>query len=233
MDVVRENWQQILDAFWLTLKLALYSGAGAIVLGTLLCIFRVSPVPVLRWVGAVVVHTVRNIPLTLIMFFSVFGLVYQLGFTFSEDLYVQLFRCAWLSLSVYTATFVCEVLRAGINTVPVGQAEAARAIGLTFSQNLRYVILPQASRAVIGPMGSVMIAMTKNSTVAVTIGVVAVGPFSDKVTNEAAGLMKTLMEHNGDIVPLLFLVFAAGWLCITLPMGLVTTAVARRLAVKR
>lgn len=110
----------------------------------MLAIFRVSPVPVLRWVGAAVVYTFRNTPLTLVMFFALFGLSYQLGLSFDEDLiWRNAFWLAVLALSVYTSTFVCEVLRSGINTVPLGQAEAARAIGLTFTQNLRLVCFPR------------------------------------------------------------------------------------------
>lgn len=234
MDVIIEEMPRILDAFLLTIKLAAYSAIGSLILGTILAVFRVSPVPMLRWIGAGVVYTVRNTPLTLVMFFSLFGLAYQLGVNLSDDLYENTFRLAVLALTVYTSTFVCEVLRSGINTIPVGQAEAARAIGLTFTQNLRYVILPQAFRSVIAPMGSVMIALTKNTTVAVTIGVVVpMGTFSNQNVNETSGLMRTLMEFNADIIPLIFVVFAVGFMCLTLPMGLLTTGLAKKLAVKR
>jgi len=228
MDVINERWPDIIDAFVLTIKLAVYSGVGALVLGTMLAVFRVSPVPVLRWVGGAVVYTVRSTPLTLVMFFSLFALSYQLGITLSDNINENTFRLAVLALAVYTSTFVCEVLRAGINTVHVGQSEAARALGLTFTQNLRHVVLPQAFRSVVAPMGSVFIAMTKNTTVAATIGVVTL-----EGTYESAGLMKDMMETYGDIVPLIFAVFAAGFLCVTLPMGLFTTWLARKVAVQR
>jgi glutamate transport system permease protein len=228
VDLVIEEFPTIVDAFLLTIKLAVYSAVGSLALGMILAVFRVSPVPVLRWIGAILVNTIRNTPLTLVMFFSLFAISYQLQISFGEKLYENVFWWAVISLSVYTAMFVCEVLRAGINTVPVGQAEAARAIGLTFSQNLRYVVMPQAVRSVIAPLGSVMIAMTKNTTVAVTIGVV-----SAEGVNEASGLMKGLMENNGDQVPAIFAIFAIGFLCLTLPMGLATTWLAHRVAVKR
>lgn len=227
MDVITEAWPDILASFLLTLRLAVYSAVGSLVLGTILAVFRVSPVPVLRWFGAGFVHTIRNIPLTLVMFFTLFGLSYQLGVVFNDDfIYKNVFWLAVLALTVYTSTFVCEVLRAGINTVDLGQAEAARAIGLTFTQNLRVVILPQAFRAVIAPMGSVLIALTKNTTVAVTIGVV-----TKEGINEASGQMKTLMEDNGSQILLIFAVFAAGFMCLTLPLGLATSWAARRYGV--
>jgi glutamate transport system permease protein len=229
VDVIRDAFPDILQAFWLNIRLALYSGIGALVFGTILAAMRVSPVPALRWVGGSFVNIFRNTPLTLVMFFSLFGLNYQLGVTFSDAfIYKNVFWLAVLALTVYTSTFVCEVLRSGINTVHVGQAEAARAIGLTFTQNLRYIVLPQAFRAVIAPLGSVFIALTKNTTVAVVIGVTTA-----KGVNEASGLMKTLLERNGNLVPLIFLVFAIGFMCITLPMGLFTSWAAKRWGVVR
>ena len=124
---------------------------------------------------------------------------------------------------IYTSTFVCEAIRAGINTVPAGQAEAARAIGLTFTQVLRIiVILPQAIRAVIAPLGSVLIALTKNTTVASAIGVA-----------EAALLMNTLIENEADKFTAVFLVIAAGFIVLTLPDRLLFGALAKRNAVKR
>jgi glutamate transport system permease protein len=229
VQVIIDALPTILTSFWLTIRLAFFSAIGSLTLGTILAVFRVSPVPVLRWIGALVVHTVRNTPLTLVMFFALFGLNYQLGVVFDDKyLYKNVFWLAVLALSVYTSSFVCEILRAGINTVPVGQAEAARAIGLTFTQNLRHVILPQAFRSVIAPLGSVMIAMTKNSTVAVTIGVV-----TSKGVYEASGQMRELMEAHGDLVPLIFLTFAIGFMVLTLPMGLITSWLATKLGVAR
>jgi glutamate transport system permease protein len=228
VDRLIDEMPTILDAFWLTIRLAAFSIVGSLVLGTILAIFRVSPVPILRGFGTVVVNVVRNTPLTLIMLFCVFGLNYQLGLTFSESsIDRNNFWLAFLALSVYTATFVCEVLRSGINTVDKGQVEAARAVGLTFLQNLRLIVLPQAARAVIAPMGSVLIALTKNTTVAVAIGL------SANLVYEAGGQMKALMEKYGDLVPQIFLVFAVGFLCLTLPMGFATTWAAKRFGVVR
>ena len=229
MDVISDAFPDIVQAFLLTIRLALFSAVGSLVLGTVVAVFRVSPVPVLRWFGAFFVHSIRNIPLTLVMFFALFGLSYELGLTLNDEyLYKNVFWLAVLALTVYTSTFVCEVLRSGINTVGVGQAEAARALGRTFTQNLRHVILPQASRAVIAPMGSVMIALTKNTTVAVTIGVVTA-----EGVNETSGLMKTMLENNADLSLLIFAVFAVGFMILTLPMGVITSWAARRFGVSR
>jgi glutamate transport system permease protein len=229
VDVIRDAFPDILQAFWLTIRLTFFSAVGSLVFGTILGAMRVSPVPILRGVGTSFVNIFRNTPLTLIVFFSLFGLSYQLGFSFSDQyIYKNLFWLGVLALTVYHSTFVCEVLRAGINTVQVGQAEAARAIGLTFTQNLRHVILPQAFRAVIAPMGSVLIALTKNTTVVVTIGVTTA-----KGVNEPSGLMKSLIELHADITVLIFAVFAIGFMCLTLPMGLLTSWAAKRWGVVR
>ncbi|MEO7448520.1 MAG: ABC transporter permease subunit, partial [Humibacillus sp.] len=126
-----------------------------------------------------------------------------------------------VALAVYHAAFVCEALRSGMNTVPLGQAEAARSIGLTFGQSLREVILPQAFRGSIAPLGSVLIALTKNTTVASVIGVA-----------EASGLMKTIIENETASFAV-FLLFALGFVILTLPVGVLFTSMSRRLAVKR
>lgn len=213
----------VLGAFWTTVKLTVYSALGSMVLGTLLAAMRVSPVPLMRGFGTAYVNIVRNIPLTVIIVFSSLGLADIFGVTMgaSDDFKLQGFRLAVLSLVAYTAAFVCEALRSGINTVPVGQAEAARAIGLSFSQTLRLIVLPQAFRSAIVPLANVLIALTKNTTVAAAIGVA-----------EAATLMKTMIEAEAQTV-LIAAVFAFGFVVLTLPTGLILGWLGKRLAVKR
>ena len=123
---------------------------------------------------------------------------------------------------VYHAAFVCEAIRSGVNTVPLGQAEAARAIGLSFLPGARMVILPQAFRGAIAPLGNVLIALIKNTTVA-TAACVA----------EAAGLMKTMIEFRPDVIMAIFVTFAAGFIILVIPIGLLTTWLSRKLAVAR
>ncbi|OQR58819.1 glutamate ABC transporter permease [Streptomyces maremycinicus] len=212
----------VLGAFWMTVKLTVLSAVGSLVWGTLLAAMRVSPVPLMRGFGTVYVNVVRNIPLTVIILFSSLGLADIFGMTMgSDDFAVQGFRLAVLSLVGYTAAFVCEAIRSGINTVPLGQAEAARAIGLSFSQTLTLIVLPQAFRSVIGPLANVLIALTKNTTVAAAIGVA-----------EAAYLMKTMIENEAQTL-LIGAVFAFGFVVLTLPTGLFLGWVSKRLAVKR
>ncbi|MHC5906044.1 amino acid ABC transporter permease [Streptomyces sp. S6] len=212
----------LLGAFWTTVQLTLLAAAGSLVWGTVLAAMRVGPVPVMRGFATGYVNTVRNIPLTVIILFSSLGLSQTLGVNLgASDFSVINFRLSVLSLTVYTAAFVCEALRAGINTVPVGQAEAARAIGLSFSQVLRLVVLPQAFRAVVAPLANVLIALTKNTTVAAAIGVA-----------EAATLMKEMIENEAQLL-LIAAVFAFGFVCLTLPTGLILGWVGKKVAVKR
>ncbi|WP_443073328.1 amino acid ABC transporter permease [Streptomyces sp. NBC_01451] len=207
----------------MTVKLTALSALGSLVWGTLLAGMRVSPVPLMRGFGTAYVNIVRNIPLTVIIVFTSLGLADIFGVTMgaSDDFPLQGFRLAVLGLTAYTAAFVCEALRSGINTVPPGQAEAARAIGLSFSQVLGLVVLPQAFRSVIGPLANVLIALTKNTTVAAAIGVA-----------EAASLMKTMIENEAQLV-LIGAVFAFGFVVLTLPTGLALGWLSKRLAVKR
>lgn len=212
----------LLGAFWVTVKLTVYSALGALIWGTLLAGMRVGPVPLMRGFGTAYVNIVRNIPLTVIIVFASLGLFQTLRITFgSDDFKVINFRLAVLALALYTAAFVCEALRSGINTVPAGQAEAARALGLSFTQVLRLIILPQAFRSVVNPLANVLIALTKNTTVAAAIGVV-----------EAASLMKTIIEAEAQLI-LISAVFAFGFICLTLPTGLVLGWVSKKVAVKR
>ncbi|WSQ12219.1 amino acid ABC transporter permease [Streptomyces sp. NBC_01231] len=213
----------VLGAFWMTVKLTALSALGSLVWGTLLAAMRVSPVPLMRGFGTAYVNIVRNIPLTVIIVFTSLGLADIFGMTMgaSDDVDALSFRLAVLGLVAYTASFVCEAIRSGINTVPVGQAEAARAIGLSFSQVLSLIVLPQAFRSVIGPLANVLIALTKNTTVAAAIGVA-----------EAALLMKEMIENEAQTLAI-GAVFAFGFVVLTLPTGLFLGWLSKRLAVKR
>jgi len=216
----------IVGAFWTTIQLTVYSAVGALILGTVLAAMRLSPVPMLNWIGTGYVNVVRNTPLTLIILFCSFGLSQTLGITLVDrnsptSIVDSNFRLAVLGLTVYTAAFACETVRSGVNTVPLGQAEAARSLGLTFGQNMRIVLLPQAFRAVISPLGSVLIALTKNTTIASAIGVA-----------EAALLMKEMVENEAALL-LISGIFAAGFVILTLPLGLLFGWMGKRLAVAR
>lgn len=183
---------------------------------------KVGPVPLMRGFATAYVNVVRNIPLTVVIVFSSLGLFQTLDIKLGASDFTDInFRLAVLALIAYTSAFVCEALRSGINTVPVGQAEAARALGLSFTQVLRLIVLPQAFRSVVNPLANVLIALTKNTTVAAAIGVA-----------EAAYLMKGMIEAEAQLI-LIAAVFAFGFIVLTLPTGLILGWVSKKVAVKR
>ncbi len=197
MDDVLSNFDVVLRAFWLTLQLFLISAVVSLVAGTLLAAFRVGPVPVLARAGAAYVAIVRNTPLLVVFIFVFFALP-------KIDLNISSFLLkGTIALSIYTSAFVCEAMRAGINSVSLGQAEASRAIGLTFAQSMGLVILPQALRAVVPPLASVLIALVKNTSVAAAFGLA-----------EATARMRGFTNDNASDRPLIFLFFAIGYIII-------------------
>lgn len=187
MDALLGNLDLWGAAILNTIVLFLGGGALALVLGTIVGAMRVSPVPIARGVGTVYVNLIRNTPLTLVFFFFVFGYP-------KLDLpEIPFLPLGIIALGLYTATYVAEVLRAGINTVPVGQAEAARAIGLSFGQVMTLVVMPQAFRSVVPPMMSVFIALLKNTTVAAGFGIAELAALRATVA-DSANRPGTVME---------------------------------------
>lgn len=224
-DLIGGYRDELLDAFATTVELTVVSAVGALLLGILIAAMRVSPVPVARWLGTSYVTVFRNTPLTLILLFCSLGLYNTLGLKLAGEgprsIPDNNFRFSILGLSVYTAAFVCESLLAGINTVPLGQSEAGRSLGLGFLQNLRLIVLPQAFRAVIGPLGSVLSALIRNTTVASAIGVA-----------EAAALMADMIEKEAALISI-GAIFMIGFVILTLPTGLLFSYLAKRFAVAR
>jgi glutamate transport system permease protein len=210
-----DNFGLLRDAFLTTLSLSLLAGVCALVLGTLLTAMRVSPVAPLRGAATFYVEVFRNTPLTVVFFFIIFGLP-QIDFA------IDFFPGAVLSVGLYTAAFVCEAVRSGINAVSPGQAEAARAIGLSSGQSLREVVLPQAFRTVVPPLGNVWIAMVKNTSIA--------AGFS--VTELSATLPRLVNADAGDLM-LVLLGVVVGYMLITLPSAYAVHRLERRVAILR
>ncbi|ATZ05144.1 glutamate ABC transporter permease GluC [Corynebacterium striatum] len=218
---------ELWPAFWLTIKLTLWSALGSMILGTILTAMRVSPVGILRFLATAYITIVRNTPLTLVVLFCSFGLYQTLGVTLASResatfLIDNNVRLAIVGFILYTSAFVAESLRSGINTVDFGQAEAARSLGLSFTQTFSTIVFPQAVRAAIVPLGNTLIALTKNTTIASVIGVA-----------EASLLMKSTIEFHASQLFVIFLIFAAGFIILTLPMGLGLGKLSEKLAVKK
>jgi len=197
-----------------TVALTVLSFAAALVVGTAVAACRVSPVPPLRWAGALWVELVRNTPLSVLLLLFFFGFT-KLGVVYPA------FTSAVIVLSAYTSAFIAETVRAGINAVAGGQAEAARALGLTFGQSLATVVLPQALRTVVAPLGGLFIALIKNSSLASLLSVV-----------DLAGVADRLNTATARPIPV-FLGAAAAYLLLTIPSGVAIAFVERRVAIKR
>lgn len=216
MGVIVEQFPLYAQGFVGTLWLCLLSGIGALVLGTILAGFRVSPVPPLRAIGSAWVTVFRNTPLAVVLFAVAFGLP-EIGVNGSY------FFFGVTGLICYTAAFVCEAVRSGINSVSPGQAEAARAVGLTFGQSLSLIVLPQAFRTVIPPLGSVIIAMIKNSAIA--------GAFGIGGDLFAAGVQLSSAQGYAAVGVLTGVLL--GYLVLTIPGGILLGVLERKVAVAR
>jgi glutamate transport system permease protein len=215
VDAVLDNLATFRQGFLTTLALTVVSSLLALALGTVLAAMRVSPVPTLRAAGTSYVEVVRNTPLTVVFFFAVFVLP-QL------DIRLSFFAFAVIAVTVYHAAFFCEAVRSGINAVGVGQAEAARSIGLTFTQSMRLVVLPQAFRTVVPPLINVVIALTKNTSIAGAFGVL-----------ELTAVAARLGNANADAVLAIFAGSGVGYLVLTLPSGWLAGRLERRVLVAR
>lgn len=213
---VLANGDQFLSGFLRSVGIIVWAAVGSLILGTIIAGFRVSPVAPLRAFGASYVTVIRNCPLTVVLFFFAFGLP-EIGINRSFYLF------GVSALVVYTAAFVCEAIRSGINSVSAGQAEAARAIGLTFNQSLSQIILPQAFRSTIPPLGSVIIAMMKNSAV---VGIFGVG-------GDLFSVFRSLSAAQGFPQFPVLLGVALGFLCITIPAGIALSVIERKVAIAR
>jgi glutamate transport system permease protein len=215
VDALIENLPRFVDAFLMTLRLLVVSGLGALVIGTLIATMRISPITALRGFATVYTELLRNTPLTLILFFCAFVLPY-LGIRFD---YVTF---ATIGLTLYTSAFVAEAIRSGVNGVPVGQAEAARAIGLGFGQTVRLIVLPQAVRMVIPPLINVLIALTKNTSVAAGFAVL-----------ELVAVSRQVIQFNGNATVTILVAVAVLYLVITVPLGQFANHLERRVARQR
>ena len=225
MNVVLDNLDAVFKAFGYTIALFLVSAVLSLVLGTILVAFRVGPISVLSKAAAVYVTVVRNTPLVIIFLFFQLGagkVFDALRFSW-VDIHIgqfdftSFFTAGVVSLTLYTSCFVCEALRSGVNAVPLGQAEAARAIGLPFAGVMRQVVLPQAVRASVPPLASTLIALLKNTSVAGVFGVI-----------EAAAQMKSFTNDYASERWGIFLAFALGYIILVEIVSAIATVLERR-----
>ncbi|AXN37007.1 amino acid ABC transporter permease [Peribacillus butanolivorans] len=205
-SILTENLDMYLVGFKNTIMSSLIALVASLILGVLVAIMRIAPLKPLNWLGTAYVEIIRNIPLLIITFFFFLGL--KLSGIYAGT----------LALTIYTSSFIAEAIRAGILSVPKGQMEAARSSGLTYGQAMRLVILPQAVKIVIPPLGNQFINLVKNSSILAVV----------------AGL--DLMYHGDLISSRTFIVFdvyifvAAFYLILTIPLSLGVGYLEKRLA---
>ncbi len=224
MDAVFSNFDEYLKAFGLTIGLFVVSSILSLSFGVILAALRVGPVGAMRKVATVYIGIFRNTPLVVIFIFMAIAAP-KLGYTFNfiQDWEIAgyhvsgFFFRSVLALTLYTSAFVCEAFRSGINAVPIGQAEAARAIGLTFAKSMRLVVLPQALRAVVPPLTSVQVALLKNTSVAAAFGI-----------TEATSQMHSFTNDHADQRPGIFLAFAVGYIILVEVLTMSSYVVERR-----
>ena len=213
MDISADNWALLWDGVLMTLWLTGTSAVLSLFIGTLVAIMRISPVAVLQSLGAGYTEFFRNVPLLVVLFFIYFGLP-NTGLTLSP------IACAIWGLALYTAAYVAEVIRAGFHSVSKGNLEAARSLGLNFLQSVRYVQLPQALRTAIPPLGTLLIALLKNTSLASTITV-------------ADLLFQADLVSSRTFDPNILLIAGAIYIALTLPIAGVINLVEQRWAIKR
>jgi putative glutamine transport system permease protein len=205
---------------WLTVQISLLGLIGAVIIGTLVALARVSPLVPLRWIGGTYVEFFRNTPLIVQLFFLFLGLPF-LGIRFSTDTFESIFRAAATGMALYHGAYVAEVVRGGLLGVDRGQIEAARSLGLSYPQMLRYVQLPQTFRSVIPPLGNIGIALVKNTSLASTIGVAELLYAAEIVES------RTFRAEEAFVAATLL------YLVLTIPLGIAVNALERRLLVVR
>jgi putative glutamine transport system permease protein len=219
-EIILEFPDMFLGGLFLTIQVAFWGLIGSLILGIVIALMRISPLVPLRWIGAAYVEFFRNTPLLVQIFFFFFGLP-LLGIRFSQDVFVTIFYEAILAMSLYHGAYVAEVIRGGLLGVDRGQIEAARSLGLSYVQMVRFVQLPQAVRAVIPPLGNIGIALVKNTSIAATIGL------AELLHNTEVVESRTFRADEA------YMAAALLYLTLTIPLGIGVNALERRLLVAR
>lgn len=205
LEVYRESF---INGFLITLTVSMTALVISLWIGIVIAMMRFSRMVVFEWIGTAYVEFFRNTPLIIQIFFFYFGLP-SIGIDLSK------FTVGSLGLAIYTSAFIAEAIRAGIRSIDRGQMEAARSSGFTYTQAMRYVILPQAFKVVIPPVGNQFLNLVKNSSV---LAIIAGGDLM-YAADEAA------VEY--DVIPI-YLVIAVLYLVLTIPISIGINVLERR-----
>jgi aspartate/glutamate/glutamine transport system permease protein len=215
-EVLTEHFPEFSSGFFVTVRIVAISLAIAMVVGTFVAALRVGPWPWLRRIGGLYVETFRNIPLLVLLFISYAGLR-------RAGVPITPWVAGTMSLGLYTAAYIAEALRSGVFAVGKGQTEAALSLGFTYARTLRRIVLPQAFRTVIPAIGSLVIAMIKNSAI---IGASLLA-LPDLLNQARIVNSQTFQTHES------FLWAAVGYLILTVTATIGFRYLERRFAIRR
>ncbi|NEN84469.1 amino acid ABC transporter permease [Paenibacillus elgii] len=210
-DILIKHWDTYMLGFGNTVKASMIALLASFILGTVIAIFRMAPLKPLNWLGTAYVEFIRNIPLLLIVLL-IYLAAPTLGLPFDG------FTSGTIALSIYTAAFIAEAIRAGILAVPQGQTEAARSSGLTYLQTMRHVVLPQAIKIVVPPLGNQFLNLVKNTSVLGVVAGLDLMYFGDIVSTQ------TFVTFSVYIFIALF------YLALTIPLSLGVRYLEKRMA---
>ncbi|OZB92907.1 amino acid ABC transporter permease [Paenibacillus sp. XY044] len=209
IHVLFNHWDRFAEGFIHTIEASVLALIGSFVLGVIIAVMRISPVRVLNVIGTVYVEFIRNIPLLLVVFFFFLGIP-------SLGLPLDGFTSGTLGLMVYTASFIAEAIRAGIQSVPSGQTEAARATGLSYIQTMVHIVLPQAIKIVLPAIGNQFINLVKNSSILAVVTGMDLMYYADLINSDT-------------FLPLtVYTIVAVFYLVLTLPLSFAVHYMERR-----
>ncbi|MEC0178775.1 amino acid ABC transporter permease [Paenibacillus favisporus] len=209
IHVLFNHWDRFAEGFIHTIEASVFALIGSFVLGVIIAVMRISPIRALNVIGTVYVEFIRNIPLLLVVFFFFLGIP-------SLGLPLDGFTSGTLGLMVYTASFIAEAIRAGIQSVPTGQTEAARATGLSYTQTMLHIVLPQAIKIVLPAIGNQFINLVKNSSILAVVTGMDLMYYADLINSDT-------------FLPLtVYTIVAVFYLVLTLPLSFAVHYMERR-----
>ncbi|MFQ9322465.1 amino acid ABC transporter permease [Enterococcus durans] len=212
-ELIQTYGSTFVDGFKITIYSSILALLFSLIIGTLMAIFQLSKNKLISGLAKAYVEFFRNIPLLIIvMFFYVVVPLYWISF--------DGFQAGTVGLTIYTSAFIAETVRSGIQTVPKGQTEAGLSAGLTYSQTMRYIVLPQAFKIVVPPLGNQFINLVKNSSILAIVAGLDLMYQGDLIASETFNTFDTYI-----IVGLFYLV-------ITLPLSYLMVYLEKKWAVR-
>ena len=172
IGLLKNNYGQLLSGLGITVGLALLSFAIAIIIGVIFGMFAVSPVKSLRVIASVFVDVVRGIPLMIVAAFIFWGIPNLIESITGQQSPINDFVAGTIALSLNSGAYIAEIVRGGIQAVPVGQMEASRSLGISYGTTMRKIILPQAGKIMLPNFINQFVITLKDTTIISAIGLV-------------------------------------------------------------